>query len=127
MTTATPERTAPRIGQIIPVEVRDVDPNEPIFDGIDTTSGPRFSTAEVAKFFFGKSSHWMRWRERSGQFSFDGEFVSPERSSNIRSYTLGDIENLAKALAEHEAINPQQLIYALRLLSVQGKINRLIA
>ncbi len=104
----------------------EIDFTKPIFTDIDTTVGPRFSTAEVAKFFFGRSPHWMRWRERSGMFTLDGESIQPERSSNIRSYTLSDIERLCHALAQHGAIDALQLRLALRLLHTLGRINRLL-
>lgn len=34
-----------------------------MLEGIDTTSGPLFSVSETAKFFFDRSSHWIRWLE----------------------------------------------------------------
>lgn len=39
-----------------------------IFDGMDVSRQPWFTVSEVAKFFFAKSPHWVRWRERKGYF-----------------------------------------------------------
>lgn len=33
---------------------------------------PRFTVSEIAKVFFGKSPHWVRWREKKGFFILDG-------------------------------------------------------
>lgn len=111
------------------MEVDNIDANKLIFAGVDTTGNdsPRFSTSEVAKFFFARSPHWMRWRERKGDFVIDGQPVVPERTeANIRSYTLGDVERLAHALATNHAITTWQLMLALRLLQLQGEMHQII-
>lgn len=112
----------------IVMEVSGIDPDKFIFEGIDTTNGPRFGTNEVAKFFFARTAHWMRWREQRGHFVLDSVPVNPERkNSGVRSYTLGDIEHLAHALASNGAITGQQLSRTLMALKLQGEMNGLIA
>lgn len=103
-----------------------------IFEGIDTSvksddpdkPGPTFTVSEVAKVFFGRSPHWVRWRERKGFFTLDGEDVSGHRTeTGARSYTLGDIEQMAHALAQNGAINGTQLNLALVLLKTSGQVH----
>lgn len=109
--------------------VVDIDSDKLIFHGVDTTQDncPRFSTSEVAKFFFARSPHWMRWRERKGDFVIDGKPVVPERTkANIRSYTLGDVERLAHALATNNAITTWQLMLTLKLLQLHGEMHQII-
>lgn len=113
--------------EAIVMEVAGIDPDRPIFENVDTTDGPRYSTNEVAKLFFARSAHWMRWREQRGHFVLDGTPVTPERkSSNVRAYTLADIELLAHALASHQAINGRQLALTLTVLRLQGEMYDLI-
>lgn len=113
--------------ETILMEFAEVDPSKLIFDGIDTSGGPRWSTAEVAKVFFARTAHWMRWREQRGHFFLDGVEVTPERKpSGVRSYTLADVERLAHALAGHNAISASQLAMAIRMLALSGEMYELI-
>lgn len=115
--------------QVIIQQLEGIDPNAPIFKDIDTTTDkcPRYSTSEVAKFFFGRSPHWMRWRERKGHFVLNGTPVEPERTATgSRTYTLADVERLAHALASNHAIDARQLAMTLRAVQVQGMIHNLL-
>jgi hypothetical protein len=73
--------------------------------------------------FFGRSAHWMRWRERNGFFILDGEDVSGHRTTQgARRYTLADVEKIAHALAEKDAINGAQLMNALLMVQTNARI-----
>jgi hypothetical protein len=49
-----------------------IDPDRFILADIDTSAGPLFTVSEVAKFFFARTAHWVRWRERRSFFVLDG-------------------------------------------------------
>lgn len=94
-----------------------------ILDGIDVSEGPHYTVSEVAKVFFGKSAHWVRWREREGFFVLDGEEVGSQRSqSGARRYDLADIEKIAHALADKNAINGGALTNALIMVQANARI-----
>jgi hypothetical protein len=103
-----------------------------IFEGIDTDHsptdpskpGPMFTVSEVSKFFFGRSPHWVRWRERKGFFTLDGKDVSGHRTeTGARAYTLGDVEMMSHALAQNGAINGSQLNHALVLVKTCAHVH----
>src|SRR4051794_14042377 len=53
---------------------RRLDPDKMIFEGV-TTDGekdPHFTVSECAKFFFGRSPHWIRWLEQQHKLVLDG-------------------------------------------------------
>lgn len=104
-----------------------VDPeNRMYFEDIDTSvipdrfdpdgnplPGPKFSVSEVAKVFFGRTPHWIRWLENQGRTTLEGRPVATARTEHgSRQYTLGDIELLAHALNENDAIDMAQLVLA---------------
>lgn len=94
-----------------------------IFEGVDVTEGPHFTISEVAKFFFGRSPHWIRWRERGGKFVFDGEQVGTQRTpKGARLYDLADVEKMAHALAEGDHIDATQLSNILKLVLIEATI-----
>lgn len=84
---------------------------------------PNFSVQEAAKTFFGKGPDWLRWRYRPANNYPDGYFVltglpqgpdhkpvrivlTPKRNEKgIRYYTLADVERMAHALAQNQAID----------------------
>ena len=94
-----------------------------LFDGVKPTKVvndkivPLFSTGETAKVFFAQTPYWLRWREREGDTVLDGKKVKPKRSdSNIRQFNLADIEKLAHALRQNNALTTEQFIHALRVV-----------
>lgn len=112
-----------------PVTVADprLDDRRFIFEGIDTSREPIFTVSEAAKFFFGRSAHWIRWQEANGHFmlSMDGKQVpvgDRRTESGARCYTLTDVELIAHALAEHNAINGRQLNDVLLLASTSARV-----
>lgn len=54
-----------------------IDTEQFMLDGIDTSDRPHFTVSEVAKVFFARSAHWMRWRERSFFFMLGGDAACP--------------------------------------------------
>lgn len=94
-----------------------------ILEGLDVSREPVFTVSEVAKVFFGRSPHWVRWRERKGFFILDGEEVGTHRTDEgARRYTLADVEKMAHALAQKEAINGAQLANALLMVRTCAKV-----
>ena len=94
-----------------------------ILEGIDVDKQPVYTVSEVAKVFFGKSPHWIRWREKNDFFVLDGEQVGGSRTpEGARRYTLSDIEKMAHALAGREAINGAQLTNALMMVQTSARI-----
>lgn len=94
-----------------------------ILEGVDVSEEPLFAISEVAKMFFARSPHWIRWRERKGDFNLDGEDVSGGRTqTGLRKYTLADIEKIAHALAEKGAINGAQLNTVLLLVQTEARL-----
>lgn len=94
-----------------------------ILDGVDVSEEPIFTVSEVAKMFFALSPHWIRWRERKGDFILDGEDVSGQRNeTGARRYTLADIEKMAHALAAKGAINGAQLTNTLLLVQTEARL-----
>lgn len=100
-----------------------LDPTKFILEGIDVSREPIFTVGEVAKVFFGRSAHWIRWRERKGYFDLDGEPVGDTRTSEgARRYNLADIEKMAHALASKGAITGSQLRNALMLVQTEARV-----
>jgi len=100
-----------------------IDPDKLILEGIDTSREPHYSVSEVAKFFFGKSSHWVRWCERKGTFVFEGEEVGTQRTeSGSRVYCLGDVEKMGHALASKGIITGAQLMNVMHLVYYEAKV-----
>lgn len=109
---------------------------------------PIFTVQEVAKFFFGKSSDWMRWRIQpdkppakasdeekanwvprypNGMLVLDGEPLPERRTkSNYRYYTLADVEKMAHALKQHNAIDGHTLNTAVSLVKYVAEQYRII-
>lgn len=102
-----------------------IDPNNFLFEGIDTSELPTFSTGEVAKLFFARSPGWLRQQEAKGYFVIEGDIeVAPRRriSKNARFFCLEDIEKIAHALTYHQAIPAYRLRTVLMILKGQGKL-----
>jgi hypothetical protein len=99
-----------------------------IFDGLDVTSGPVLTISEVAKFFFHRSAHWIRWAERKGFLRLDGKRVGVKRKKDgtkeggARYYTLDDVEKMAHALTQNKIFDGEQLEDILRLLYAEGRV-----
>jgi hypothetical protein len=125
-----------------------IDPSKPLFEGIDTSVEPHFTVSEAAKFFFRRSSHWLRlqenlcikcrqpWRTKDpnvcgkdggehdiGLIRIDGVRVPPPRTEGgARYYTLADIENTARGLRQQNVIDHNQLSFALAIARLQGRL-----
>lgn len=94
-----------------------------LFDSIpaEEVDEPVFGISEVAKIFFRRSSHWVRWRERKGSFTLDGKEVDPQRTKGgARQYLLPDIERMAHALAQSGAIDGEELARVIRVVHAIG-------
>lgn len=102
---------------------------------------PNFSVQETAKFFFGRSSDWLRWRYESddvrdeegsiikpgrhpnGFFVLDGVPLEPKKApSGYRYYTLADIERMAHALAQNGVLDGTELSMVIQLVKLVSQI-----
>jgi len=102
---------------------------------------PNYSVQETAKFFFGRSSDWLRWRYESdevrdeegnvtrparhphGFFVLDGKPLVPKKApSGYRYYTLPDIERMAHALAQNGVIDGTELSMVIQLVKLTAQI-----
>jgi hypothetical protein len=127
----------------------EIDASAFMLDGIDTSAAPNFTVAEVSKFFFARSAHWVRWLEKEGSLVLDstiadcshtdeadkslfvderctrcgGRAVGLRRTaSGARVYDLADVEQIAHALAQNNKISGAQLHLALVLVKTSAKI-----
>lgn len=104
-----------------------IDPEKMMLKGIDTSSGPLFTISEMAKFFFARSSHWVRWLESKNKMLLDGQPVGQRRSGHsAREYTLSDVEEIAHGLAQQQAITGTQLRQTLTIVKVQAEMHHFI-
>lgn len=109
---------------------------------------PIFTVQEVAKFFFGRSSDWMRWRISPdkpastmseadkakwvpkyphGMLVLDGQPLPERRTkSNYRYYTLADVERMAHALKQHHAIDGATLNTTISIVRAVAEQYRII-
>lgn len=127
-----------------------IDPERLMLAEVDTlTKGPVFTVSEMAKFFFDRSNHWIRWLESMAEREEDPEtgklvdidgtkgvpfwFTDPQTKERrkvgqrrndkaARLYTLSDIEEVAHALAQNGHISGTQLRQTLLLVQVSAEM-----
>lgn len=94
---------------------------------------PSFGAQEAAKVFFGKSADWLRWRYHSAAQHPDGYFVlgdkilKPKRTeSGQRYYTLADIERMAHALAQNDAIDGGQVMDTIAVALLIARVYNIV-
>lgn len=122
MTTSSTHAVEEPDGAVVVTDHR-IDPDSLMLAGIDTSKAPLYSVGEVAKVFFARSAHWVRWVEREGKLVIDGKPVAQERSkAGSREYSLTDIELMAHALAINGAITGAQLRLALAQVGLQSEL-----
>lgn len=100
-----------------------------LFDDLDQAANPHFSVSEVAKIFFARSSHWVRWREddKVEGFVLDGVVLkTPRTEQGARYYTLPYVERMAHALAQQGAISGAQLANTLTTVEAIAKVHELM-
>jgi hypothetical protein len=121
--TADAVSSAPRKRKHLQIVYPDIPARRSIFKGLDVSEKPRFNVTEVAKFFFGRSSHWVRWKEKEGDLSLNGKLVADHRNDGgARYYTLSDVEQMAHALCRNGAIDSFQLQHVLRLVYTEAQV-----
>ena len=95
-----------------------------MLEGIDVSAGPTFKVSDIAKIFFGRSSHWVRWLEAKNALVLDGQEVGTRRTAKgARVYTLADIEKIVHALAQQGKINGAQAANALHVVQTVSRIH----
>jgi hypothetical protein len=94
---------------------------------------PNYTVQETAKVFFGRGPDWLRWRYRpannypKGYFVLGETILEPKRTEKgNRYYTLADIERMAHALVQNNAIDGEQLSIILQLVLLQARLHRVI-
>lgn len=94
---------------------------------------PAYTVQEASKVFFGRGPDWLRWRYRPareyphGYFVLGDVILEPKRTATgNRYYTLADIERMAHALAENNAIDGEQLSVIIQLVLLQARVHRII-
>lgn len=104
----------------------DLDPTRPEFQEYSLT------VSEVAQWFFGKTSHWVRWLDREGLLlDHDGAAVgrNPEgkkrKRGEARRYNLLDVQEMAILLSEKGKITDVVRDRALRMVRLQAEIYRM--
>lgn len=101
-----------------------IDPDKMMLAGVDTSKKPVFTISEMAKVFFARTSHWVRWLESGDKMVLDGEPVGKRRSGHsAREYTLTDVEEIAHGLAQQGVINGTQLRQTLTMVKVQAEMH----
>jgi len=99
-----------------------------LLNGVDVSEGPIFTVSEVAKIFFARTSHWVRWKDKEGAFVFEGEYVGGFRTTvkkgkeGARRYTLADVENMTHALAANDGINGHQMMHSLVVVKAIAEV-----
>lgn len=89
--------------------------------GIEVERPPRFRVGEVAKFFFAKSTHWVRWRERN----YAPEWEPGSTVRGARLYDLADVEVFTRLLLADGAISYRDAESALGCVRAQVDLYRL--
>lgn len=95
--------------ELLPNRFYGTDPEEPEFikwflpcskcEGAKRLHHPHYTVGEVAKVFFNRSGHWVRWREGRGDFEDpDGEEAGGRTEHGARSYTIPDVERMLHTL-----------------------------
>lgn len=94
---------------------------------------PNYTVQETAKVFFGRGPDWLRWRYRpathypQGYFVLGDTILEPKRTEKgNRYYTLADIERMAHALVQNNAIDGEQLSIILQLVLLQARVHGVI-
>jgi hypothetical protein len=100
-----------------------LDSDQMMLEGIDTSKKPTFSISEMARFFFGRTPHWIRWLESKEPLALDGIPIKEMRTaSGARQYDLATIEKMAHAYAANGRISGAQLRRALVMIRVQAEM-----
>lgn len=73
------------------------DIDKPILEGIDTSAEPLFSVAEMAKFFFRRSSHWVRWLENC-----DYPVPNPDKPGKTKPCGMAPERHTEKMAEKHK-------------------------
>lgn len=106
-----------------------IDPDQMMLEGVDDAKKPVFTVSEMAKFFFARTNHWVRWLEQQNKMLLaepDGtvrEVGNRRNDKQGRVYTLSDVEEIAHALAQNGSISGAQLRQTLLLIKVQAQMN----
>lgn len=115
-----------------------IDVDRFVTDSFDSSREPHYTISEMGKFFFNRTTGWVRWRERRGGFILgavedpETRFWVPVAGSVVygtsrtpegaRYYTLADVEGIAHALAEKSLISGTQLHLAVLAVHTEARI-----
>lgn len=101
-----------------------------MYDKLPYEVGPQWGVGEMARTFFARSAHWVRWLENSkikdDYLVLDGKPVARRKdSAGVRVYGLRDVEDFAYALAENGRLDGTRLRSVLLALFYVGEIHGL--
>lgn len=102
-----------------------------MYDKIPYDAGPQWGIGEMAKTFFDRTSHWVRWLEsnrrgKADHLVLDGKPVGRRKDpGGVRTYGLRDIEDIAYALASNGRLDGTRLRSILLALFHIGEIHGL--
>lgn len=89
----------------------------------DDMDGPQFTVNEVARIFFARTQHWLRYHEKQGDFKRDGEdmiiartSVNRKGGSGDRRFYLSDVEWICHAFFENNVITEETFFIALEII-----------
>lgn len=109
-----------------------IDPDKLMLTGVHPDASPVFTISEMARFFFARSNHWVRWLEQKGKMVAADAEGNPRKvgqrrtESGARVYTLGDVEEVAHALAQQRVISGLQLQHTLTIVLAQAQMYELL-
>lgn len=94
---------------------------------VEADGAPVYKVSDVARWFLGKTSHWLRWAERRGFLTDpDTNEIVGGRSAppnNARFYNLRDVERLVRVLAFHGAISENHSLLGLECVRIQAELH----
>lgn len=112
-----------------------IDPDRLMLAGVDMNPKQSkkplvFTVSEMAKFFFARSKHWVRWQEQHGKMIYTDPETGETRPVGIartettsgRVYNLADVEEIAHGLAQQGVISGTQLRHTLHLVKVRAQM-----
>lgn len=108
-----------------PTSVQDVPEITTADLDVEAKGAPTYKVSDVARWFLGKTSHWLRWAERRGFLTDpNGEVVGARDDPGAtRVYNLRDVERVVRVLAHHGAISENHALLGLECVRIQAELH----
>jgi hypothetical protein len=106
----------------------EIDVNHFMFDGLPDDEKPFFTKGQVCIVFFAKNGNWLNNLEANGKLMLDGQLIVPRRrvASNVRVYTLSDVEKIAHGLAQSGYLPGERLRATLQVIRAMARLYQYI-